>query len=82
MYSILARCWYFSNSPDNRVAAFFDALVALIHRAGFPREFVKRVAKRWLSDWSPKLRKCIRGDAHRAESSHDFEQALLHFDRL
>ena len=51
---IFCRAAYLSSSLEVRREALWDAFIMLRHRAGFPEEFVVRLAQKWARSWKPR----------------------------
>jgi len=52
--SLLRRSWYFCNSRLALRAALWEVFVALVFRASYDWQFVRRLALDWALNWTPK----------------------------
>ena len=50
---MFARCFYLSSSRFARRLSLSEALGVIIMRAGYPRTFVVRIARKWAASWRP-----------------------------
>ena len=51
---LLCRAYYQSSSRPSRRDAFWEALISLLYRAGYPLPFIERHARLWASNWVPR----------------------------
>ena len=51
---LLCRTWYFCNSRQSRIDAFWEVFVSLVLRAGFPWPVVRSRAAAWAAMWIPR----------------------------
>ena len=78
VHALLARCYYYSLTRECRITAIWEAFIALIHLASFPREFVFRTARKWAVSWKPSSRFSSFISVDPAE----VESAIRHFNSV
>ena len=51
---LFCRAWYLSHPRAQRMIAYWECLILLIGRAGYPQEYVFRLMRNWAKSWKPK----------------------------